>query len=91
VLLIAQELRVFFGFGSSPSFARSASFSAGALLGSRGFGVLIVDLGHDFADLGVGIRLDKVPEQIGQTEQVTESSNGIIFLLRRKEKKMVMH
>jgi hypothetical protein len=86
MFLVAQELCVFFGFSSSPSITCSASFSASTFLRSSGFGILVVDLGHDVSDFRVRISLNKVPEQIGKAKKVTKSSNCIIFLFKRKKK-----
>lgn len=86
MLLVAQELCIFFGFSSSPSLACSAPFSASAFLYSSSFSILMVNLGHDFSDLRIGICLDEVPEQVGKTEKVTKSSNCVIFLFEETNK-----
>lgn len=86
MLLVAQEFRVFLGLRSSPSITRGATFSSSALLASSSFGILMIDLGHNVTDFRVGVRLDKVPEEIGKAEQVSKSSNGIIFLFERERK-----
>jgi hypothetical protein len=44
------------------------------------FDVLTVNLSEDLLDAWVGIGVDKVAEQVGQPEQVSKSSNGVILL-----------
>jgi hypothetical protein len=41
---------------------------------------LAVDLGENLLDMGVGVRVDEMAEQICEAEQVTEAPNSIVFL-----------
>lgn len=81
MLLLANQLRVFFLFSFSPTLRRSSAFAYFAgLLSVLVFNILTVNLGQDFLDMRVWVCVDKVTEQVGQTEQIAKSSNGVIFL-----------
>jgi hypothetical protein len=62
MLLVLQKFGIFFGFCASASIARGASLPSSALLSSGRLGILSINLGHDIADLWIGIRLDEVTE-----------------------------
>lgn len=66
VLLVLEQLSIFLGFGAASTFAGSAALSGASLLCTRGFLVLAIDFGHDFANLGVRVRLDEVTEKVGK-------------------------
>lgn len=77
---VFEQLCIFFCFCASLTVASRASWSSRAFLTARRLFVLTVNFGHNIANFGIRIRLDKVAEQIRQTQKVTESANCIIFL-----------
>jgi hypothetical protein len=80
VLLIFQEFGVFFSFSTSASLARGTPLPSGTLLAPRRFGILSIDFGHDIANLGVGVGFNEMAEEVCQAEEVSKSTNSVIFL-----------
>lgn len=79
--LVLKKLGVLFLFRSAATLATCTTSPRGSF---PGFGffffVLSVNLGNDLLDSGVSVGLDKVAKEIRKTEQVTESTDRIIFL-----------
>lgn len=80
MLLVAEQLGVFFGFGPTAPFVTGATLASPSLLALRRLGILTIDLGHDLADFGVGVRFDEVTEKIRQAQQVPESTDAVLLL-----------
>jgi hypothetical protein len=81
VLLLADQLRIFFLLGAPAALSGGAALPGVALLGlDFVLLVLAVDLVKDLSNAGVWVGLDEVAEQIRQAEEVAEPPDGIIIL-----------
>ena len=81
MLLVLEQLSILLLLGATPTFDRGTSRTLLALLGFLGvLFVLLIDLGDDLFDARIRVGLDEVPEQVGQPQQIAESSNRVILL-----------
>jgi hypothetical protein len=81
MLFFPHQLRILFLLSLPPSLRCCTALAQLAVFCPRlFFSILAVDLGENFLDARVGVRVDEVAEQICQAEQISKPSNGIIFL-----------
>jgi hypothetical protein len=82
VLLVFEQLGIFLGLGPATSLASSAALATAAFPLPSFLLVLTINLVHNLADLGIGVRLDEVAKQVSETQKVSETAERVIFLLQ---------
>lgn len=81
MFLFPHQLSIFFLLRLAPTLCSGAALAHFASLClCLVLGVLAVDLGENLLYARIRVRIDEVAEQVGQTEQVSETSNCVVLL-----------